>query len=89
MKVNLHGLSLFRSIRVWDLRKNYTSYKGDPIPKIIIPYAGLSSRSSITSLSLNPSKTLLYAASMDSVIYEFNVSSYCETPGRIFHTVIR
>lgn len=72
------------SIRVWDLRKNYTLYKGDPIPRTIIPYSGLSSRSSITSLSLNPSKTLLYAASMDSVIYEFNVSSYSEIPVSVY-----
>jgi len=72
------------NIHVWDLRKNYTLYKGDPLPKTKIPYGGLSSRSGITSLSLNPGKTLLYASSMDDVIYEFNAVSYEETPIAVY-----
>ena len=71
----------YRNIHVWDLRKNYTVYKGDPLPKTTINYGGLACRSGIASLSLNPGKTLLYAAAMDDVIYEFNVASYDGTPG--------
>ncbi len=46
-----------------------------------IPYGSWSTRSGVTSLCLNPGKTLLYVASMDDVIYEFNVASYDENPG--------
>ena len=31
---------LFRKIQLWDLRKNYSSLKTNPIPKQTIPYAG-------------------------------------------------
>nr|CAH0108023.1 unnamed protein product [Daphnia galeata] len=72
------------NIHIWDLRKNYTVYKGDPLPRTSIPYGGLTCRSGIASLSLNPGKTLLYAAAMDDVIYEFNVASYDETPVGIY-----
>lgn len=60
---------------------SFTVYKGDPLPKTSIPYGWLTCRSGIASLSLDPGKTLLYAAAMDDVIYEFNVASYDENPG--------
>ncbi|XP_046459650.1 protein lethal(2)denticleless-like isoform X1 [Daphnia pulex] len=72
------------NIHVWDLRKNYTVYKGDPLPKTSIPYGWLTCRSGIASLSLDPGKTLLYAAAMDDVIYEFNVASYDENPVGVY-----
>lgn len=72
------------NIHVWDLRKNYTVYKGDPLPKISIPYGVFTCRSGIASLSLNPGKTLLYAGAMDDVIYEFNVASYNENPVGVY-----
>lgn len=71
---------MFRNINIWDLRKNYTVYKGDPLPKYRIPYGLYSNRSGITSLCLDPSRIKLYAASMDDVIYEFNVVSYDDSP---------
>ncbi|KAI9558620.1 hypothetical protein GHT06_015408 [Daphnia sinensis] len=72
------------NIHVWDLRKNYTVYKSDPLPKMSIPYGVFTCRSGIASLSLNPGKTLLYAGAMDDVIYEFNVASYNENPVGVY-----
>lgn len=76
-------LNLFKSnIHVWDLRKNYTLFKGDPVPKFRISHGSLSTRNGVTSLCLNPGKTLLFVASMDDVIYEYNVAAYDDNPGR-------
>nr|CAG4644755.1 EOG090X058A [Leptodora kindtii] len=72
------------NINIWDLRKNYTVYKGDPLPKYRIPYGLYSNRSGITSLCLDPSRIKLYAASMDDVIYEFNVVSYDDSPMSVY-----
>lgn len=69
------------NIHIWDLRKNYTAYKGDPLPKYKISCGNSSARSGVTSLCLNPGKTLLYVAAMDDVIYEFNVAAYDSDPG--------
>ena len=59
-------------------------YKGDPVPKTRIHYGSFSNRSGISSLCLDPGRTLLYAASADDVIYEFNVASYDENPGKLY-----
>lgn len=48
-----------------------------------INYGRFAGQSGISSLTLNPGKTLLYAAAMDDVIYEFNVSSYDDIPGKL------
>ena len=71
-------------INVWDLRKNYTVYKGDPVTRTRIHYGSFSNRSGATSLCLNPTRTLLYAATMDDVIYEFNVASYDDDPVAVY-----
>lgn len=69
-----------RNIHIWDLRKNYTVYKGDPLPKFSIPYGSLCARGGVTNLLLDPGKTRLYASCMDDVIFEFNAVSYSENP---------
>lgn len=68
------------SIKVWDLRKNYSAYKKDPLPKHSIPYCGSSSKSGYANLLLDDAGIRLYANCMDSVIYCFNVSTYSVVP---------
>ncbi|XP_014470218.1 PREDICTED: protein lethal(2)denticleless isoform X2 [Dinoponera quadriceps] len=62
-------------IKVWDLRKNYTIHKREPLAKHEIKYAGSSSKNGFSSLLLCPAKTTLYASCMDHVIYAYNLSS--------------
>ncbi|EFN76938.1 protein lethal(2)denticleless isoform X2 [Harpegnathos saltator] len=63
-------------IKIWDLRKNYTVHKKEPIAKHQIKYTGNSSRNGFSSLSLCPARITLYASCMDHVIYSYNVSSH-------------
>lgn len=64
------------SIRVWDLRRNYSNYKKDPLPKHSISYCGASSKNGYSNLLLDKSRMKLFASCVDNVIYCFNVSTY-------------
>lgn len=68
------------SIRVWDLRRNYSAYKKDPLPKHSIPYCGSSNKNGYSNLILDKSKMKLFANCMDNVIYCFNLSTYNTLP---------
>lgn len=70
------------NIKVWDLRKNYTVYKREPLPKHSIPYCGSSTRNGYTNLLIDDARVRLYASCMDGVIYCFNVSTYSAVPER-------
>lgn len=67
------------NIKVWDLRKNYSAYKREPLPKHSIPYCGSSTRNGYTNLIMDEPRVRLYASCMDSVIYCFNVSASSAT----------
>lgn len=67
---------------MWDLRKNYTVYKREPLPKHSIPYCGSSTRNGYTNLIVDESRTRLYASCMDNVIYCFNVATCSALPER-------
>ncbi|XP_032685046.1 protein lethal(2)denticleless isoform X2 [Odontomachus brunneus] len=67
-------------IKIWDIRKNYTVHKREPIAKHQIKYAGNSSRNGFSSLSLCPGRITLFASCMDHVIYAYNLSSYSHEP---------
>lgn len=70
------------NVKVWDLRKNYSAYKREPLPMHSIPYCGSSTRNGFTNLIVDESRTRLYASCMDNVIYCFNVATCTTLPER-------
>ncbi|CAH0406758.1 unnamed protein product [Chilo suppressalis] len=68
------------NIKVWDLRKNYSIYKKEPLPKRSIPYCGSSTKNGHTNLIVDDARMRLYASCMDNVIYCFNISTYGALP---------
>lgn len=68
------------NIKVWDLRKNYNTYKREPLPKHSIPYCGSSTRNGYTNLIVDEARVRLYASCMDHVIYCFNIATYSASP---------
>ncbi|KAH8372214.1 hypothetical protein KR093_010608 [Drosophila rubida] len=67
-------------IKVWDLRRNYSAYKKDPLPRQSLPYAGQSTFKGFTNLIVDASGTRLYANCMDNTIYCYNLVSYAPKP---------
>ncbi|KAJ8676709.1 hypothetical protein QAD02_012496 [Eretmocerus hayati] len=67
-------------IKVWDLRKNYTTYKKDAMPKTTLVYGGKSNNNGFTSLSVCPAGIILYASCMDNTIYAYNIASHYPKP---------
>uniref|UniRef100_A0A1A9V2T0 Uncharacterized protein n=1 Tax=Glossina austeni TaxID=7395 RepID=A0A1A9V2T0_GLOAU len=67
-------------IKVWDLRRNYTTFKKEPLPKYSLPYAGTSTFKGYTNLIANAAGTHLYANCMDNTIYCYNICSYSPQP---------
>ncbi|XP_046813626.1 protein lethal(2)denticleless [Vespa crabro] len=72
-------------IKVWDLRKNYTVHKKDPLAKHTMNYAGNSTRNGFSSLLVCPARITLYASCMDNIIYAYNISSYNPKPVAEFY----
>ncbi|XP_061481253.1 denticleless protein homolog [Rhineura floridana] len=72
-------------IKVWDLRKNYTTYRQDPVPSRSFSYPGTSTRKlGYSSLVLDSSGTSLFANCTDDNIYMFSMSTLKTAPGSIF-----
>lgn len=68
-------------IKVWDLRRNYSSYKREPLPKFSIPYPGTSTYKGYTSLLMdNDLRVRLYVNCMDNNIYCYNLATYSKEP---------
>ncbi|XP_012265340.2 protein lethal(2)denticleless [Athalia rosae] len=67
-------------IKVWDLRKNYSSHKRDPVAKNVLHHAGRSTRNGFTSLLICPARLILYASCMDNIIYAYNIATYNPKP---------
>lgn len=67
-------------IKAWDLRKNYTVHKKEPLAKYTLNYAGNSGIKGFTSLLICPAAITLYASCMDNSIYAYNISSYNSKP---------
>lgn len=65
-------------IKVWDLRKNYTVHKKDPLAKHAMNHTG--AKNGFSSLLICPARITLYASCMDSMIYAYNISSYSSKP---------
>lgn len=71
-------------IKVWDLRRTYTTLKKEPIAKYNLPYAGKSTFKGFTNLIVDEMGTRLYANCMDSKIYCYNISSYAKEPCMVY-----
>ncbi|XP_023171480.1 protein lethal(2)denticleless [Drosophila hydei] len=67
-------------IKVWDLRRNYSAYKKEPLPRHSLPYAGSSTFKGFTNLIVDAAGTRLYANCMDNTIYCYNLISYAAKP---------
>ncbi|XP_015243479.1 PREDICTED: denticleless protein homolog [Cyprinodon variegatus] len=73
-------------IKMWDLRKNYTVYRQDPVPMQIYPYAGSSTRMRLgySGLVLDSSRSNIMCNCTDDSIYMFNVCGIKTTPVAVF-----
>nr|XP_056709354.1 denticleless protein homolog [Euleptes europaea] len=72
-------------IKVWDLRKSYTTYRQDLVPSRSFSYPGTSTRKlGYSSLVLDSTGTSLFANCTDDIIYKFNMSSPKDTPVSAF-----
>uniref|UniRef100_A0A8C8SFQ0 Denticleless E3 ubiquitin protein ligase homolog n=1 Tax=Pelusios castaneus TaxID=367368 RepID=A0A8C8SFQ0_9SAUR len=72
-------------IKVWDLRKNYTIYRQDPVPFKSFCYPGISTRKlGYSSLVLDSTGTRLFANCTDDNIYMFNMTSLKTSPVAVF-----
>eukprot|EP00096_Caligus_rogercresseyi_P012493 TRINITY_DN5245_c0_g1_i1.p1 TRINITY_DN5245_c0_g1~~TRINITY_DN5245_c0_g1_i1.p1 ORF type:complete len:573 (+),score=146.81 TRINITY_DN5245_c0_g1_i1:131-1849(+) len=69
------------TLKIWDLRKNYSLYKRDPLPSYTLPHPQGSR--GITSLSMDVSNTL-FVSCMDGKIYRFSLTSFDETPLNVY-----
>ncbi|CAG9785882.1 unnamed protein product [Diatraea saccharalis] len=70
------------NIKLWDLRKNYSVHRREPLPKRSIPYCGGSAKNGYTNLIVDDAGLRLYASCMDDVVYCFNVSAPGPLPER-------
>lgn len=71
-------------IKVWDLRRCYSTLKKEPIAMYNLPYAGKSTLKGFTNLIVDESGTKLFASCMDSKIYCYNVSTYSKDPCMVY-----
>lgn len=67
-------------IKVWDLRRNYSCYKKEPLPKYSLPYAGSSTFKGFTNITMDLDRYRLYVSCMDNTIYCYNVATYNPEP---------
>lgn len=67
-------------IKLWDLRRNYSCFKKEPLPKHTLTYAGSSALKGFTNLLIDNSGMRLYVNCMDNNIYCYNISSYSNEP---------
>ncbi|XP_075386214.1 denticleless protein homolog [Tenrec ecaudatus] len=68
-------------IKVWDLRKNYTAYRQEPIAAKSLLYPGSSTRKlGYSSLVLDSTASTLFASCTDDHIYMFNMTGLKTSP---------
>ncbi|KAE8600545.1 hypothetical protein XENTR_v10013302 [Xenopus tropicalis] len=72
-------------VKVWDLRKNYSAYRQDPVPAKLFPYPGNSTRKlGYSNLVLDPTGTNLFASCTDDNVYMFNATGLKTEPVSVF-----
>ncbi|XP_065088153.1 protein lethal(2)denticleless [Ochlerotatus camptorhynchus] len=67
-------------VKVWDVRRHYSSHNRDPLPKHSFPYAGTTTLKGFTNLLIDHSRSRLYVNCMDNHIYCYNISTYAAEP---------
>ncbi|XP_056671874.1 denticleless protein homolog isoform X3 [Monodelphis domestica] len=68
-------------VKVWDLRKNYTTFRQEPIACKSFPYPGSSTRKlGYSSLILDSTGSTLFANCTDDNIYVFNMTGLKTSP---------
>uniref|UniRef100_A0A8C4QJL2 Denticleless E3 ubiquitin protein ligase homolog (Drosophila) n=2 Tax=Eptatretus burgeri TaxID=7764 RepID=A0A8C4QJL2_EPTBU len=68
-------------VKMWDLRKYYSTSRCEPVPMHSFPYAGSSSRKhGYSSLVLDSTGSYLFATCMDDCIYMFSTVNLNTTP---------
>ncbi|KAM4814933.1 denticleless protein homolog isoform 4-T4 [Thomomys bottae] len=73
-------------IKVWDLRKNYTIYRQEPIASKSFLYPGSSTRKlGYSSLILDSTASTLFANCTDDNIYMFNMTGLKTSPVAVFN----
>nr|KAF6413122.1 denticleless E3 ubiquitin protein ligase-like protein [Molossus molossus] len=73
-------------IKIWDLRKNYTAYRQEPIASKSFLYPGSSTRKlGYSSLILDSTGSTLFANCTDDNIYMFNMTGLKTSPVAIFN----
>ncbi|XP_065124939.1 denticleless protein homolog [Paramisgurnus dabryanus] len=73
------------TIKMWDLRKNYTAYHHNPLPLQAYPYPGSCTRKlGYSGLSLDSTGSRLFSNCTDDNIYMFNISGLKTTPVEVF-----
>lgn len=72
-------------IKVWDLRKNYTTYRQEPIASKSFLYPGSSTRKiRYSSLILDSTASTLFANCTDDNVYMFNMTGLKTSPVSVF-----
>lgn len=74
------------TLKLWDLRKTYTSQKGDPIPLHAISFPGGSSRvHGYSCLVTNTTMSRLYAVCTNDIVYEYSTTNNPTKPMAEYH----
>uniref|UniRef100_A0A3Q3VVU2 Uncharacterized protein n=1 Tax=Mola mola TaxID=94237 RepID=A0A3Q3VVU2_MOLML len=73
-------------IKMWDLRKNYTAHRHDPVPLQTYPYPGscMRMRLGYSGLVFDSTRSNVFCNCTDDSIYIFNVSGVKTTPVAVF-----
>uniref|UniRef100_A0A3P9DHH2 Denticleless E3 ubiquitin protein ligase homolog (Drosophila) n=1 Tax=Maylandia zebra TaxID=106582 RepID=A0A3P9DHH2_9CICH len=73
-------------IKMWDLRKNYTAHRHDPVPLQTFPYPGSCTRTRLgySGLALDAARANVMCNCTDDSIYMFSVCGIKTTPVAVF-----
>ena len=72
-------------VKLWDLRKSYSLYRGDPVPVAELAHPATSSTRGFTSISCSPAcPSYIYVSCMDSCIYKYDVVNLFQQPSAVF-----
>lgn len=73
-------------VKMWDLRKNYSAHRQDPMPLQMFPYPGSSLRMRLgySGLVLDSTRSSVMCNCTDDHIYMFNVSGVHTSPVTVF-----
>ncbi|XP_075893705.1 denticleless protein homolog [Nelusetta ayraudi] len=73
-------------IKMWDLRKNFTAHRHDPVPLQTFPYPGscMRMRLGYSGLVLDSTRSNVFCNCTDDSIYMFNVSGVKTSPVAVF-----